>query len=99
MFPDEELCALLELADLMKSHHPQLVLSGLFQWCSPQEFLLGGFASHSRSELLVSWILPTLHRWPGLCNHLGQLLGWQLLWQPPHLLQPLCLCNPPDDLL
>ena len=70
-----------------------------FQWCSLQEFLLGGFASHSKLELLVSWLLPTQHRWPSLHSHLGQMLGWWWLWWPPHLLQLLHFCNPPDDLL
>ena len=38
---------------------------------------LGGFASHSRSELPPGWLLPTQLRWPGLCSHLGQLSDWQ----------------------
>ena len=40
-------------------------------------------ASHSQSELLSGWLLPMWHWWPGLHNHLGQLLGWQRLWWPP----------------
>ena len=33
----------------------------------------GGFASHSRLELPLDWLLPQ-SRWPGLCSHLGQLI-------------------------
>ena len=83
----------------MKSHCPWSVLLGLLQWCSSQEFLLGGLASHGRSELLMSWFLPAQHRWPSLCSHLGQLSGWQWLWWPPHLFQLLCLLYPFVQLL
>ena len=44
------------------------------------------------------WFLPTWHRWPSLCSHLGQLLGWQWLQWPPHLSQLLCLLYPPLQL-
>ena len=76
-FPDEELSALLKLPDLPKSNCARLVLPGLLYFTSLEEFLLGGFASHSRLELPPDWLLLTQCRWPGLCSHLGQLSGQQ----------------------
>ena len=72
-----ELRALLELPDLSKSNCARPVLPGLLDFSSLEEFLLGGFASHGRSELPPDWLLLTQSRWPSLCSHLGQLLGWQ----------------------
>ena len=66
---------------------------------SLEEFLLGGFASHSRLELPPDWLLLTQSRWPSLCSHLGQLLGWQWWWRPSHILQPSCFFHPPLCLL
>ena len=73
---------------------PRLVVPGLLNFTSWEEFLLGGFASHSWSELPPGWLLPTRCRWPGLCSHLGQLLGWQQWQWPAHILQPSCLLHP-----
>ena len=75
-FPDKELSALLELPDLPKSNCARPVLPGLLDLTSLEEFLLGGFASHGRSDLPPDWLLPQ-SRWPSLCSHLGQLLGCQ----------------------
>ena len=57
----------------------------------PKRIPSRGLASHSRLELLVSWLLPSWCRWPNLHSHLGQLSGQQWVWWPPHLLQLLCL--------
>ena len=93
-FMDEKVRTLLELADLMECHYPWPVPPGLFHFSSLKEFLLGSLASLGQSELPSSWLLPTWHRWPGLCSHLSQLSGgWQLQW-PPNLLQLLILCPP-----
>ena len=93
-----ELCALLKLADLTKSNCSWSVLLGFLSLPGLQEFLPGDPASHSWSELLLGWLLPTQHRWHSLCSHLGQLSGQQWLWQPPHL-QPLCLHHTFDHFL
>ena len=75
-FPDEELGALLELPDLLKSNCARPVLSDL-HLSSLEEFLLGAFASHGQLELPPGWLLLTQCRWPSFCSHLGQLSGWQ----------------------
>ena len=75
----------------MEGNCPRQVPSGLLYLACPQEFLLGGFASHGRSELLVSRFLPTQLRWPSLHSHLDQLLGGQWWRWLPHPLQLLCL--------
>ena len=76
---------------------PDQLLPGLFDFSSLEEFLLGGFASHSRSELPPGWLLPQ-SRWPGLCSHLGQLSGWQWWWGPSHIIQLSCLLYLPLSL-
>ena len=67
-----------------------LVFPGLLYFTSLEEFLLGGFASNSRSELPPDWLLLTQHRWPSLCSYMGQLSGWwwQQWWWPACILQP-----------
>ena len=66
----------MELPYLMEGNCPRLVPSGLFYLACLQEFLLGGFASHSRLELLVSRFLPTQLRWSGLLQPSGPTVGW-----------------------
>ena len=93
-FPDEELSDLLEPPDLSKSNCARSVLPGLLYFPSLEEFLLGGFASHSGLELPPDWLLLSWSRWPGLHSHLGQLSGWQWWWRPSHILQPSCFLHP-----
>ena len=96
-FPDKELSTLLELPDFLKSNCARMVLPGLLDLTSLEEFLLGGFASHGRSKLPLDWLLPQ-SRWPSLCSHLGQLLGWQTMTgtfpHPPAILPPLPTSQP-----
>ena len=54
---------------------PGRYLLGFFYLACLQEFLLGGFASHGRSELLACGFLPTRFKWSGLRSHLDQLSG------------------------
>ena len=61
--------------DLPKSNCARPVLPGLLDLTSLEEFLPGGFASHSRLELPPDWLLPQ-SRWPSFHSHLGQLSGW-----------------------
>ena len=82
----------------MQSHCPQSVPLGLLHLTNLQEFLLGGLASHGRSELPPGWLLPAQHRWPSLHSHLDQLSGWWWPWQPPHLSQLLSFLYPPLQL-
>ena len=89
--------ALLEPLDLLKSNCARLVLPGLLHFPSLKEFLLGGFATHSRAELPPSWLLPW-NRWSSLCSHLDQLLGWQWWWWPTHILQLARFLCPPLSL-
>ena len=96
-FPDKELGALLDLPDLPKSNCARPVLPSLLNLTSIEKFLLGGFASYSRSELPLDWLLPQ-SRWPSLCSHLGQLLGWQQWQWPTHIVQPSCILNLPLSL-
>ena len=56
---------------------------GLLHFSSLQELLQGSLASHSWSEFLSGWLLPTWHWWSSPCGHLGQLLGWRQLSRPP----------------
>ena len=70
--------------------------AGTFGASSPYqllEFLLGSLASHGRLVLPPGWLLPTWHRWPSLCSHLGQLSGWRWPWWPLHLSHILCFFN------
>ena len=55
---DKEVSTLLKSADLMESHHPQLVPPGLFHFSSLEEFLPGSLVSHSKSELPSDQLLP-----------------------------------------
>ena len=70
----------------------RLVLPGLLDLSCLQEFLLWGLASNGRAELPLGRLLSQ-SRWPSLCSHLGQLLGWWWRWWPTHYLQPTCLLN------
>ena len=72
-----------------------LVFLTLTAWRIPS----GEFCLHSRLELPPDWLLLTQLRWPGLCSHLGQLLGWQWWRWSPCPLKLFCLCNPPHYLL
>ena len=56
-----------------------------------------GLCLPSRAELPLNWLLPW-NRWPSLCSHLGQLLGWQWWWWLTHFLQPSSLLYPPLSL-
>ena len=79
----------------MEGNCPQPVPLGLLHFSGLQELFRRSLASYGWSELPSGQLLPTQHRWPGCCSHLGQLLGWWWLWQPPHLLQFLHQCPPP----
>ena len=84
----------MEPLDLPKSNCARPVLPGLLDFTSLEEFLLGGFASHSRLELPPDWLLPR-SRWTSLCSHLGQLSGWWWWWGPFHILQLSCFLHLP----
>ena len=64
-FLNKELCAAFETVQISWSGTVcSWVFLGHLYLPSPPEFLLGGFASHSRSELLASQLFPSWHRWP-----------------------------------
>ena len=84
---------LLEMLDLSKTNCARPVLPGLLYFSSLEEFLPGASASHSRLELPPDCLLLTWHRWPGLCNHLGQLLGWWWWRWPPYPFAAALICS------
>ena len=83
---NEELSALLILADLMESHHPWLVPLGLL-FKTFHEFFVGSLSPYSGPDAAG---LLSLQGWQGshLHHHHHQCLGQGQSWQPPHGLQP-----------
>ena len=73
---------------------PGQYLWGFFTFPAHRNSFWGSLPPTVGKSFPPGWLLSTKHRWHGLCSHLGQMLGWQWLWQPPHLSQLLCLHSP-----
>ena len=74
---------------------PSWYFWGFFTWPALRNSFWGVLPPMVGLCFLLAGSSPTQCRWPGLCSHLGQLLGQRQLWWPPHISQPLCLCDPP----